>query len=107
MTIFKIVHEQSLDVDEYNRATEVLRARIEIILDDEVDPETYDFLAGKLGLEVYTALQLPRPDEDWLRLRPAWAKLSKKERAAFAAKIEQTAAANQARIIETGGNGDD
>ena len=107
MTVFKIVHEQSLDVDEYNQATEVLRARIEIILDDEVDPETYDFLAGKLGPEVYTALQLPRPDEDWLRLRPAWAKLSKEERAAFATKVERTAAANQARIIETGGNGDD
>ena len=107
MTVFKIVHEQSLDVDEYNQATEVHRARIEIILDDELDPETYDFLAGKLGLEVYTALQLPRPDEDWLRLRPAWAKLSKEERTAFATKIEQTAAANQARIIETGGNGDD
>jgi hypothetical protein len=107
MTVFKIIHEQSLDVDEYNQATEVHRARIEIILDDEVDPETYDFLAGKLGLEVYTALQLPRPDEDWLRLRPAWAKLSKEERAAFAAKVEQIAAANQARIIETGGNGDD
>ena len=100
MTTFKVIRTQALDLDENNQAREVLRTSIEIILDDQSDPETNDFLASKLSAEVYAALQLPHADENWLRLRRAWAELSKEEQTAFATDIEQAATANQTRIIE-------
>ncbi len=104
MTIFSVVTEQAVGLDEHDHPFETLsQRRVEITFDDRADPETYDFLARKLRPEVYAALKLPDPDEDWLRLRSVWAELSTSEWAAFATQVEQAATASRAGIIEEQG----
>jgi transcriptional regulator with XRE-family HTH domain len=63
-------------------------------------PENVERLAEALGIEVYDALNLPRPDERLLQIKKVWEDLSEEEQAAFAAEIERTAANNRQKAPE-------
>ena len=63
-------------------------------------PENVERLAAALGIEVYDALNLPRPDERLLQIKKVWEDLSEEEQAAFAAEIERTAASNKHKAPE-------
>jgi transcriptional regulator with XRE-family HTH domain len=62
--------------------------------------EYIERLAIVLGIEVYDALNLPRPDERLLQIKKVWEDLSEEEQAAFAAEIERTAASNKQKTPE-------
>ncbi len=62
--------------------------------------EYIERLAIVLGIEVYDALSLPRPDERLLQIKKVWEDLSEEEQAAFAAEIERTAASNKQKAPE-------
>jgi transcriptional regulator with XRE-family HTH domain len=63
-------------------------------------PENVERLAEALGIEVYDALNLPRPDERLLQIKKVWEDLSEEEQVAFAAEIERTAASNKQKTPE-------
>jgi transcriptional regulator with XRE-family HTH domain len=62
--------------------------------------EYIERLAIVLGIEVYDALNLPRPDERLLQIKKVWEDLSEEEQVAFAAEIERTAASNKQKTPE-------
>ena len=52
-------------------------------------------LSDKLGLEVYDALDLPRPDEDLFNISALWNELNEHERNAIRKQVETLARRNE------------
>jgi transcriptional regulator with XRE-family HTH domain len=73
-------------------------------LSDKRNPgmESVRQLADKLGLEVYDALELPRPDEDLFNISALWGELNDYERLAIRKQVEKLARNNE--LQESGKN---